>query len=221
MIYFFHSEARNSEIIFRGDSFNHLKAQRKKEGEIIEVRNLEDDFKYFYRIIDISKKDISLILEDKEKIEKKPKIDLEIFWCIIDIKKIKEILPFLNQLNLKKLNLVYCDRSQKNFKIDLEKIKKILILSNEQSGRYDLMEVEVLNKISDDDWNELYFLDFGGREISNFDKARIKKILIGPEGGFSEKEREKIPKDKIIEFKKANVLRSETAVVSILANLTS
>lgn len=218
MQYIFNQDAKKQTLELEGELYKYIvKVRRYKEGDKIGLRNLEDDTLYIYNIENISKKSIILNLFEEKFIKKYTVKKLHIFWCIIDPKTIIKTLPFLNQIGVSKITFIYCDRSQKNFKIDLEKLKTILINSSQQSGRVDLMELEVIKDLEFvlNENNDLSILDFGGdREFHG-----IEKVLIGCEGGFSFDERELLKNHKKIAFDSENILKSETAAVAVASKL--
>ena len=206
-----------NNIILSGEEHKYLfKVRRIKKDEIVKIRNLKDDFIYFYKIENINKKEAFLKLIKKELKPNKPNKFFHLGWCVIDPKNIEKTLPTLNEIGVSKISFIYCDYSQKNFKLKLDRIKKILINSNQQCGRSDLMEIEIIS--SSDEFFEKYpefiALDFDGEEIKC--KEYNKLFLIGPEGGFSEREKEKF-KEKV--KLKGFILRSESAACAISAKI--
>ena len=206
----------SNNIILTGDEHKYLfKVRRVKKEELIKIRNLKDDYLYIYEIENINKKEAILTLKEKKLSPNKPKKFFHLGWCIIEPKNIEKTLPTLNEIGVSKISFIYCDYSQKNFKLKLDRILKILINSCQQCGRSDLMEIEILN--STKEFIEKYdflALDFDGEEIEC--KEYNKSFLIGPEGGFSEEER-KLFKEKI--KLKGFILRSESAALSIAAKI--
>jgi len=206
----------SNNIILTGDEHKYLfKVRRVKKEELIKIRNLKDDYLYIYEIENINKKEAILTLKEKKLSPNKPKKFFHLGWCIIEPKNIEKTLPTLNEIGVSKISFIYCDYSQKNFKLKLDRILKILINSCQQCGRSDLMEIEILN--STKEFIEKYdflALDFDGEEIKC--KEYNKSFLIGPEGGFSEEER-KLFKEKI--KLKGFILRSESAALSIAAKI--
>ncbi len=112
-------------------------------------------------------------------------------------------------------------------KINIERFKKIIVESSEQSNRLKLPIIEnvvsLKNFINQNDKIHIIFGDINTsnnviniKNLSNLDPVCI---LIGPEGNFTEKEREQILKMKKIQPLKINenILRSETAVISTLS----
>ncbi len=190
------------------------KVKRHKVGDVISLRNLKDDFIYSYKIIKISKKDLLLELNEKQESIIKPFKKLHVGWCIIDVKMIEKTLPMLNEIGVGKISFIYCQRSQKNFKINLNRLKKIIINSSQQCGRSVMMEFEIIDSL------EKYFekypksdiLDFGGVSLC---KNKIENILIGCEGGFSEDEKKTFGNRSIYKLDTPMILRSESAIVAV------
>ena len=122
----------------------------------------------------------------------------------------------LNEMGVGKISFIYCDFSQRNFKLKLDRLKTILINSNQQCGRSDLMEIEILSSSQKffEKYPEFIALDFNGENIEC--KNYNKPFLIGPEGGFSENEREYF---KEIVKLKSFILRSESAASSVAAKI--
>ena len=225
MIYIYDEKAGEKEFVFEGDSFVHVfKSRRSGENEILEFRNLKDEFKYFYKVKELKKKKAVLVLEKKEKIEKKKIRYLHLAWCLIDPKSVKEALPYLNQLGVAEISFIRCERSQKKFNLKLDKIKKILIASSEQCGRSDLMKINFYESYREfeEKTDKIFLLDFYGQDINKMTKeelAKIEVVLIGPEGGISPKERERFLREQIISFDTGLVLKSENAAIAIASKL--
>ncbi len=113
-------------------------------------------------------------------------------------------------------------------KINYERIEKIIIEASEQSNRIKVPKVEktqYLNSFLEKNNNKINII-FGdlNTENQNLD-PKIKKedkpicIVIGPEGDFTESEREKILNFKSVQSLKINnnILRTETAAISALS----
>ena len=112
-------------------------------------------------------------------------------------------------------------------KINEKRLNKIIIEASEQSNRLNVPQLEEIVKLD-------YFLKFNqktniifGDLNTNNNKLNINSteplcILVGPEGDFTTKEREKILKLKnTIPLKiNENILRSETAAISIISIVT-
>jgi 16S rRNA (uracil1498-N3)-methyltransferase len=214
---FTYDEFCGKEILeIRDDVYNYLiKARRHKIDDEIYFRNLKDNNIYLYKINSIDKKKANLnLISSEEKIvinEKK----LHLGWCVIDPKTVEKFIASLNEMGVDKITFIYADYSQKNFKINIEKLEKILINSSSQCGRSDIIKLEISKSLEDfiKENNDVYFLDFSTVCIDN-KKDEIKTLVIGCEGGFSKNEREKFNRENIVGFNSNLILRSETAIIS-------
>ena len=109
-------------------------------------------------------------------------------------------------------------------KINEKRIKKIIIEASEQCNRLKVPKLEEMVKLDNFlKLNQKTNIIFGDLNTNNT-KLHVKNteplcILIGPEGDFTEKEREKILKLKnIIPLKiNENILRAETAAISMIS----
>jgi len=196
-----------------GDNYKYLiKVRRFQIDDIINVTNFQK--LYSYKITNITKKEV--ILSQIEELEITQKlIPFHIGWCKIDVKNIEKVLPSLNEIGVTKITFIDCDRSQRNFKIKMDRIEKILINSNQQCGRVSLMEIdfcESLDKFLEDN-PEAKVCDFGGDKICEY----FETAVVGCEGGFSDRERELFT--NIIAFDTPLILRSESAVVSVASKV--
>jgi 16S rRNA (uracil1498-N3)-methyltransferase len=112
-------------------------------------------------------------------------------------------------------------------KINEKRINKIIVEALEQSNRLKVPQLEEIVKLGNFlKFNQKTNIIFGDLNTNN-NKLNIKGIeplciLIGPEGDFTMQEREKILKLKnIIPLKiNENILRSETAAISIISIVT-
>ncbi|MDB3904340.1 16S rRNA (uracil(1498)-N(3))-methyltransferase [Candidatus Pelagibacter sp.] len=109
-------------------------------------------------------------------------------------------------------------------KINKERLEKVIIEAAEQSNRINVPKIEEPQKLKNFLSNDMDLI-FTDLNTSNT-KIDLKKlttkpicVVIGPEGDFSEEEREKILKFKGVQPIKINenILRSETAVISALS----
>jgi len=217
MQFLYYPEIKNT-LNITGEQHKYLfKVRRIKKGEIVKIRNLKDDYLYEYKIKEINKKEALLILENKVLKPNKPKKFFHLAWCIIDPKNIEKTIPSLNEIGVSKISFVYCDYSQRNFKLKFDRIEKILINSNQQCGRSDLMQMEIINSSKEffEKYPEFTAVDFDGEEIK-CDKEYKNPFFLGPEGGFSKEERDYF-KEKVT--LKGFILRSESAACAISSKI--
>lgn len=214
MIFFYSSEAGQKNIFFQNDEYHYLvRVKRHRVGDTLILQNMKDAIRFFYTIIEITKKTMLLELVSQESF---PEIILSshLAWGMCDAKTIYDTLPALNQLGVKKISFLKTDRSQGNIRLSSEKLNTICIQSSQQCGRNHLLEWEVLDF---DDFISAYphavLCDISGESILSESISKNIPIMIGPEGGWSEQEKEKIPLSQRFRLATPFVLRSEVAAV--------
>ncbi|PUE65011.1 16S rRNA (uracil(1498)-N(3))-methyltransferase [Arcobacter caeni] len=214
---FTYDEFCGSDIFeIKDEVYNYLiKARRHKIDDEIYFRNLKDDNIYLYKINSIDKKKAYLNLVSKEEKIVINEKKLHLGWCVVDPKTVEKNITSLNEMGVNKITFIYADYSQKNFKINIEKLEKILINSSSQCGRSDIIKLEVSKSLENfiKENSDVYFLDFSTKMIDD-KKDEIKTLVIGCEGGFSKNEREKFNKENIVGFNSNLILRSETAIIA-------
>ena len=109
--------------------------------------------------------------------------------------------------------------------INVERLKKIVMEASEQSNRINIPSIEQtqnLESFLNSNLVDLIFTDLNSNN-KKIDKSKLTNkpicIIVGPEGDFSELEREKILTFKGVQTVKINenILRSETAVISAIS----
>lgn len=217
MQYLYHPNSKDKIVKLRDESHKYIfKVRRHKLEDIIYLRNLKDNLLYSYKIENITKNETILSLEKFEEKEIKANRYLHIGWCIIEPKNIEKMLPTLNEMGVSKISFIYCKRTQKQWKIDLKRLEKILLNSSQQSGRTDLMEFDIFNSLIEFKkvYKESYLLNFSSNSI----KENIKTIVIGCEGGFTKEELE-LFNTSIVGLQTPLILKSESAVVSVASKI--
>jgi len=110
-------------------------------------------------------------------------------------------------------------------KINKERLKKVIIEAAEQSNRINVPSIEEpqsLKNFLSNEKMDLIFTDLNSQN-KKIDSGKLTNnptcVIIGPEGDFSEEEREKILSFKGVQPIKINenILRSETAVISAIS----
>lgn len=219
MQFIIHKNAGEATLKLEGETYHHIfQSRRTKKSESLHLRNLKDSNLYTYNITNLSKKDATLTLQSSQNTPLKNPPKGRLIWAMIDPKNIEKTLPFLNELNLQKITFFYAEYSQKNFKLNLERIQRILENSCEQCGRITLLEIEILENLQEvlEKYPNAGVLDFGGEEL----KCSLEiPILVGTEGGFSPKEREALKNNPKYTATSCNILRSETAAIYAIARI--
>jgi 16S rRNA (uracil1498-N3)-methyltransferase len=110
-------------------------------------------------------------------------------------------------------------------KINKERLKKVIIEAAEQSNRINVPPIEdsqSLKNLLSSEKMDLIFTDLNSQN-KKLDLNKLTGnpicVIIGPEGDFSEEEREQILRFKDVQpiNINENILRSETAVISALS----
>ena len=221
LIYVAFDDAGRETLSIKGELYKYLvKVRRHNEGDRLTFRsneNLAVAYTYIVESIDPRALHVRLLESAEQKVESS-KI-LHVGWCVIDTKSVEKVLPMLNELGVKKISFIYCDRSQKNFKPDFNRFGRILESSSSQCGRTDVMEFETLKNIGEfiKKYPNSAVFDFCDTVLSGDEK--FETILIGSEGGFSKSEKALLSKQKVYRLDTPMVLRSETAVVAVASKM--
>lgn len=203
-----------------GDDHRYIfKVRRHKIDDILYLRNLQDGLLHQYRISYLDKRSVTLELQKSQTLEVGAKKALHIGWCVIDPKNIEKVLPSLNEMGVEKITFIYCKRSQKHFRPDFKRLDKILLNSSQQSGRSQMMKLEMAEDM------ESFLKKYPQSKMLNFSENRfisnieLDTIVIGCEGGFHEEEVALFEADDIVGFDTPLVLKSESAVCAVASKL--
>jgi 16S rRNA (uracil1498-N3)-methyltransferase len=209
--------AGDNNITIDKDLHKYLfKIRRQNIAENIFFRNFQDHNLYEYKVLDINKKITTLTFVNSIEKKVSPKHDLHIAWCIIDTKNIEKNIASLNELGVSKITFIRCNYSQSKYKINYDKLNTLLYNSSCQCGRSDIIKLAQSDNLKEflKHNQDTYMFNFSTNHINNY-KQDIKTILIGCEGGFSQKEIEYFQQDKIVGCNTNTILQSQTAVVSV------
>ncbi|MCX2717763.1 16S rRNA (uracil(1498)-N(3))-methyltransferase [Helicobacter sp. MIT 21-1697] len=226
MQFLYHKDAGNPIVSVNDENVNYLiKVRRTQLGENLALRNLNDENLYVYELSEVGKRTLTLRLQSSKKVPSDIKSHLHLLWAIIEPKIIEKTLPMLNELGVSRISFFYAAFSQGHFKLSLPRMEKILIQSCQQCGRSDLMKLELYKDFDSicEAYTDFYAFDFGGTDICNFTPCEnhlqrnkeeyLVRVMVGAEGGFSQKERQRFA--KIITLNDTLILKSESASVFI------
>lgn len=220
MLYLYHKEAGQPQLTLVGDEHRYIfKVRRHKAEDILYLRNLEDGLLHRYLITHLDKRSAMLELQESQTLQVKAKRSLHIGWCVIDPKNIEKVLPTLNEMGVEKITFIYCKRSQKSFKVDFKRLEKILLNSSQQSGRSEMMQLDMAEDLKH------FLAQNPDSKMLNFSEDNfipnggIDTIVIGCEGGFHEEEIALFDKRDIVGFDTPLVLKSESAVCAVAGKL--
>ncbi len=197
------------------------KVMRVKENEIFSVFNNKGEWEA--KILKISKDfvefQINKQLRQKENIK-----DLWLAFSPIKSNYQNFMIQKATELGVTKFLPIIFDRTIVR-SINVERLKKIAIEASEQSNRINIPSIEQtqnLESFLNSNLVDLILTDLNSTN-KKIDKSKLTNkpicIIVGPEGDFSELEREKILTFKGVQTVKINenILRSETAVISAIS----
>ena len=197
------------------------KVMRVKKDEVFSLFNENGEWEA--KILQISKSIVEFRIT--KKIRQK-KITKELWLAFSPIKSNYQnfMIQKATELGVTKFLPIIFDRTIVR-KINKERLEKIIIEASEQSNRINvpiIEDIQDLNSFLKTNSIDLIFTDLNSNN-NKIDKSRFTDnpvcIIIGPEGDFSEAERDKILSHKGVQPIKINenILRSETAVISAIS----
>ncbi len=197
------------------------KVMRVKENDVFSLFNNEGEWEA--KILRISKNivefEIIKQLRHKENLK-------ELWLAFSPIKSNYQtfMIQKATELGITKFLPINFDRTIVR-KINRDRLSKIVVEACEQSNRLNLPIIEPIQNLNDflkKNSMDLIFTDLNSNN-KKLDKSKFNDlpicIIIGPEGDFSEAERQKILSFKRVQAIKINenILRSETAVISAIS----
>jgi len=208
-----------------------LKLDKSQSHYLIKVMrmNIDKNFSLFNqngeweaRIIKITKGIVEFLITKKIRSNDNEK-EIWLAFAPIKLNYLNLMIQKATELGVSKFVPILTERTIVR-KINEKRLNKIIVEASEQSNRLKVPKLEEIVKLDNFlKFNQKTNIIFGDLNTNN-NKFNIKNteplcILIGPEGDFTTKEREKILKLKnIIPLKiNENILRAETAAISIIS----
>ena len=197
------------------------KVMRVKVGEVFSLFNSSGE--WLAKILTISKSIVEFNIT-KQLRQKESTKELWLAFSPIKSNYFNFMIQKATELGVTKFIPIIFDRTIVR-KINKERLEKVIIEAAEQSNRINVPSIEEPQSLKDFLSNEkmdLIFTDLNSQNKKiDLDKLTNNPtcVIIGPEGDFSEEEREKILSFKGVQPIKINenILRSETAVISALS----
>ncbi len=223
---FYSEEKRGNNLILRKQEAKHFRVRRIQKRELFGVIYQGR----LYKCKAINEEKEKIICEIIEELETQtPPKTVVLYQCITqDLKTMDLIVRQSTELGVVKIVPTISERSFRKKEAILKRIekwKRIVIEAMKQSRR--AIPVEIENPVNlldlEPNMEENILLDnfYEGLSVKDISfKAKSFSVIVGPEGGFSEKEgkllRDKGFKSVLLE---PYTLRTETACVSILSIL--
>ncbi|MBR7118149.1 MAG: 16S rRNA (uracil(1498)-N(3))-methyltransferase [Helicobacteraceae bacterium] len=215
MRFLYHKDSGEKNIILDNEAFHYIFNVRRQKNDNLILANMLDSRLYDYKILQVEKKRAIIELIDSVFIDQNSP-NTHIIQAIIDMNEFSKTLPYLNELFVEKITFFYSDFSQRNEKINTEKLHKILLNSSMQCGRLSIMKIEIMKNLNEvlNNYKDSMALDFNNNRI---DIKKHNSFIIGPEGGFSKNERGLL-KDRLFGINNPLVMRAKTASIFVAAN---
>ncbi len=204
----------------RSQSHYVSKVMRLKEKEFFSLFNISGEWEA--KILNITKSIVEFNVT-KQLRQKENTKDLWLAFSPIKSNYFNFMIQKATELGVTKFSPIIFDRTIVR-KINKKRLEKVIIEAAEQSNRITVPVIEEPQKLKNFLCNDmdLIFTDLNTANTKiDLKKLTAKPIcvIIGPEGDFSEEEREEILKYNGVQPIKINenILRSETAVISALS----
>ena len=208
-----------------------LKLDKSQSHYLIKVMrmNIDKNFSLFNqngeweaRIIKITKGIVEFLITKKIRSNNNDK-EIWLAFAPIKLNYLNLMIQKATELGVTRFIPILTERTIVR-KINEKRLNKIIVEASEQSNRLKVPKLEEIVKLDNFlKFNQKTNIIFGDLNTNN-NKLTIKNteplcILIGPEGDFTTKEREKILRLKnIIPLKiNENILRAETAAISMIS----
>jgi len=221
-LYFSKSLSNNlTDTLDKSQSHYVNKVMRVKENEIFSLFNSSGEWEA--KILNISKGIVEFNVT-KQLRQKENSKELWLAFSPIKSNYFNFMIQKATELGVTKFIPIIFDRTIVR-KINKERLEKVIIEASEQSNRINVPDIEDPKSLDDflnNNKVDLIFTDLNS-ENTKIDLKKVTDkptcVIIGPEGDFSEEEREEILKFSGVQPIKINenILRSETAVISALS----
>jgi len=197
------------------------KVMRLKKNEIFSLFNKEGEWQV--KILNISKNLVEFKVIKQLRFKENSK-DLWLAFSPIKSNYQNFMMQKATELGVTKFIPIIFDRTIVR-KINTERLKKIVTEATEQSNRLNVPIIEKAQSLKNflkKNYTNLIFTDLNSNSIK-IDKSKLTEkpicIIVGPEGDFTEVERQEILSSKDVQAIKINknILRSETAVISAIS----
>jgi len=197
------------------------KVMRIKENEIFSLFNSSGEWEA--KILNITKSIVEFEIT-KQIRQKENQKELWLAFSPIKSNYFNFMIQKATELGITKFSPIIFERTVVR-KLNKERLEKVIIEATEQSNRINIPTLEDATNLEDflkSSKMNLIFTDLNSdNKKVDLEKLTDKPvcIVVGPEGDFSENERDKILSFKDVQAIKINenILRSETAVISAIS----
>lgn len=214
--------------------YTHIaKSLRIKQGETLLFID-ENEIQYITKVVEITNKEIYTKVVDSYKSKRKLSFDLKLAQSVLKPDAQFNVIQKATELGIKTIIPLITDNcavKESIIKAKNEKWQKIALESVKQCERADIPEVMPCQKLDESFFDQGYtFIAFVERNESYTLSEYLNKVsineskpivaIIGPEGGFSQREFDLFTKRNIPQVSLGNLIyRADTASTVAIANL--
>ena len=225
-LYTSQSICKNQTLKIENEDFHYLKSvMRLKKSDIFRLFNAVDG-EFVARVEELVGKSYASVRVESQTRAVTTEKELILGLCLIKPDRMTEAIKSATALGVTKIIPLLSERTQYK-KINKEKLERCIISATEQSERFNpaelLQEIQLSEFCKLPEIEQVIFAcesEIKSNRIIDIKKLKqVIAVLIGPEGGFSEKETHLIKSyEHVCSISLGNtVLRTETAVSATLA----
>ncbi|MCD6552287.1 16S rRNA (uracil(1498)-N(3))-methyltransferase [Thermotoga sp.] len=209
MPHLFYGTPQNGEVIFDEREAHHMRVVRLKEGQTIEATDGEG-FSYTCVLIRLKKNEAIARILKTEKKEEESSEKLRVIVPVGRWERTRLLIEKCVELGVDEMLFHRFERSQHT--INLEKAGVVVREAAKQCRRYLFPKVKMMEELN---FNEKTIALDPDAPVSllETDVSGSITIVVGPEGGFSDREKELLRSKTIMVNLGKKILRFETAAI--------
>ncbi len=200
-----------------------VKVLRYRPGNELIIFNDNEERLYKIEVISDDSVKLQLVTQLERKL---PNKKIYLFWSVLKNDKNDWVLQKACEIGVHKFIPIISERSEKT-DINLERATKIITEASEQCGRSDIPSIrepislpEALSEYANE--MQLVICEQEGELKTDFEHLDSIGLLVGPEGGWSDSEKQLFKENNLPHIAISNfTLRAETASVVGVAKLMS
>lgn len=218
---YYFTRLNNDVVTIEGQEAQHLsKVRRAKIGDEIVAFN-GDGFDYYLKINNIYKDKVECTIKQKIKNKAVDESNITVYLAMIKHDALTTAIDNLAELNVKSVKLFKSDYSVAVVdEKKLDKLRNIATQASKQCERADIMDISIIDKVQIEKENHknIFFAYENSTNKINPFKGDFA-VIIGPEGGFSDKENEYFSHFAKNISLGNTILRAEVACISSVSML--
>lgn len=221
------------EVALEGDEVAHIVlAKRAKKGEKIKLQGT-DGKRYLAEIKEIKRNLLKLVVLDEIPVPAESEAQIVLLQAVVANTALETILQKATELGAAKIILFNSQftatrLSKEKFSDKLQRFQKILWEAAKQSERAKIPELEFVENLDSaisiaEKLDKIFLFDISGQKLKVESKKLKVGLIIGPEGGLSDEELNKIKKIANCSCITLGpiLLKADTAAVSALALISN